>query len=276
MAESGPVLALDIGNGSIKYGLFCDGRREGVGRLALVADLAALAELTRDRAVAAVSVNPPVLARVRTAFGHVGAVAREIGPDIPYPIAVHYRPPEDCGPDRIMAAVGALHLCPKAEGVLVFDAGTCLTATVAVRDGGILGGAILPGPELMARSLADGTARLPSVSLVDSGGPGAGDDLAGSAIAPGGARADKLGSGFVGAPGSGIGDNTVDAIRAGIGAAIAGAVRELVARCRDEAPVPLTVVAVGTGSASLALQVADVEFVHPFGTLRGVYESLGL
>lgn len=232
------VLALDIGNGSIKYGLFRAGRREEGGRLPLDVEPDSLAALAAGRAAGAVSVNPPVLARARDACPGL----RAVGIDVAYPVPVHYRPPEACGPDRVMAAVGALRRCPDAPGVLVLEAGTCLTATVAVRGEGVLGGAILPGPDLMARALADGTAGLPLVRP-----------------AP---------------PRRAIADSTEEGIRSGIAAALGGAVGELCARFRAESPVPLTVVAAGTGAGALAAQASEIESVHPFATLWGVFETV--
>jgi type III pantothenate kinase len=182
-------------------------------------------------------VNPPVLARARDAL----PALRVVGEEIALPLPVLYEPPGDLGRDRVMAAVGALDRRPDAPGVLVLDAGTCLVATVAVRGLGVLGGAILPGPDLMARALADGTAVLPRVP-VEAAPPA-------------------------------IGRSTADSIRAGIDAAIAGAVRELIDRCRAETHVDLDVVAAGTGGGALAARVPGIDAVHPFATLWGVYRS---
>ncbi len=73
--------------------------------------------------------------------------------------------PETIGDDRLFAARGALELV--GGPCLVVDAGTALTVdAVQVEDGGrgvFLGGAIAPGPRLLARALAEGGARLPTV-----------------------------------------------------------------------------------------------------------------
>ncbi|MHC4550699.1 MAG: type III pantothenate kinase [Planctomycetota bacterium] len=225
------LLALDVGNSSLKYARFGSGRPQESGRLPLDADLAALPAAER---IAAVSVNPAALARVREARPGLGVV----GEEIPLPLPVEYHPPEDCGADRVLAVAGALHLRPEASAVLVLDAGTCLTATVGLRGRGVVGGAILPGPELMARALAEGTARLPRVDP---------------------APVEKA-----------IGRSTETAIRSGIQAAIHGAVRELIRRCREEGPAPLEVVAAGTGATALAAALPEIDAVHPDATLWGV------
>jgi type III pantothenate kinase len=141
-----------------------------------------------------------------------------------------------------MGVVGALARRPEAPGVLVLDAGTCLTATVGIRGRGVLGGAIVPGPDLMARALAEGTAVLPRVR-------------------PGPAPA-------------AMGRTTEDSIRAGIDAAVTGAARELIRRCRAECDVRLDVVAAGTGAGALAAAVAEIDAIHPFATLWGVYVAV--
>ena len=82
-------------------------------------------------------------------------------------------------------------------------------------DGRFLGGAILPGPSLMARALAQGTSKLPEVWALEHADPPA-------------------------LPGR----NTREAIAAGIGWGMRGAIAELVARGRlvlgPSAPVILT------------------------------------
>lgn len=80
------------------------------------------------------------------------------------------REPDLVGLDRRYAARGALeHVHAGERELVVIDAGTALTVD-AVRGGGtpeergrFLGGAIAPGPALLARALADHTARLPLV-----------------------------------------------------------------------------------------------------------------
>jgi type III pantothenate kinase len=219
------VIALDIGNGSIKWGRFEGGRLVEHGRLPLDVDPRSLA------ADAAVSVNPPVAARWKQAHPSLCL----LGSDHPLPLAVRYA---DCGDDRVCAVAGALR---EVEAALVFDAGTCLVATVGTRADGVLGGAILPGPDLMARSLAEGTAALP---LVDPR-----------------------------VPASAVGDSTPASIRAGIDAAVLGAVRELIARIQAESAFSLTVFATGTGGESLTARLPEIASYRAFLPLWGVLSA---
>lgn len=81
----------------------------------------------------------------------------------PMPIGIRYATPETVGLDRILNACGAYALGEGAA--VVVDVGTATTVDVLSSDGFFIGGAILPGPELAARALANGTAALPTVEL---------------------------------------------------------------------------------------------------------------
>ena len=83
-------------------------------------------------------------------------------------------------------------------------------------DGTFLGGAILPGPALMARALADGTSKLPEVAALGTSAPPA-------------------------MPGR----STHEAIAAGIGFGIQGAVARLVAEARGSLGTDAEVILTG-------------------------------
>jgi len=123
--------------------------------------------------------------------------------------------PERVGIDRLAAAAAAAVVKPRSEGAIVVDCGTAATVDMVAPDGRFLGGAILPGPTLMARALAQGTSKLPEVRALEHADPPA---------MPGG--------------------NTREAIAAGIGWGMRGAIAELVTRARlvlgPAAPVVVT------------------------------------
>lgn len=78
-------------------------------------------------------------------------------------ISLSIRKKKNIGADRIANAVGAyFHF---NEAVAVVDCGTATTITVVGKDAEIMGGAILPGIELMQKALYCGTAKLPDISL---------------------------------------------------------------------------------------------------------------
>jgi type III pantothenate kinase len=246
------VIVLDIGNGSIKWGSFERDELTESGSLPLDADPHSLpwAILENDEEPGirgsgnrgpappnvAVSVNPPVLERWRSAHPSL----RVIGREIPLPLLSGY---ESCGDDRVCALAGALR---DADAAVVIDAGTCLVATVGTRENGVMGGAIVPGPNLMADALAAGTAGLPRVDFR--------------------ARAAVLGK------------STRAAIQAGLDAAHIGATRELITRIRREMGVELggfgparqlLIVSTGTGGESLAERIPEIDTFQPYLPLWG-------
>jgi len=115
------------------------------------------------------------------------------------------REPLRVGRDRLFAARGALELLRGS--CLVLDAGTALTVDALRAPDGepavFLGGAIAPGPRLLARALAAGTARLPEI--VPQPRPRA------------------------------LGRDTREALESGVAWGFAGAGRELVGRVAAEA-----------------------------------------
>lgn len=138
--------------------------------------------------------------------------------------------PPGVGLDRLWAARGAATVV--AGSVIVADAGTALTVdAVEVQAGAdrrprFLGGAIAPGPQLLARALAEGTARLPLVEPR----PGA----------------------------AALGRDTPAAIRAGIGVGFRGAARELVERMREESGLAEAPLVLTGGAAAFLLEPEPV------------------
>lgn len=93
-------------------------------------------------------------------------------------LEIECRDPHTIGRDRLYSARGAWELVRGP--VLVVDAGTALTVDAVDGDGRrgrFLGGAIAPGPALLARALAEGTARLFAVTP-DPAAPALGRDSA--------------------------------------------------------------------------------------------------
>jgi type III pantothenate kinase len=123
----------------------------------------------------------------------------------------HYDRPEALGPDRWAALIAARALHHGAS--LVVNAGTATTVDMLAADGSFLGGAILPGVELMRFVLHEHTGRLP----VEQGN-------------------------YRDAP-----RNTLDAIETGCRHAQAGAVERMYRVFREAAPAPLCIVAGGAG-----------------------------
>jgi type III pantothenate kinase len=125
------------------------------------------------------------------------------------------------GIDRLAAAAAASLVKPADRPAVVVDCGTAVTVDMVAADGRFLGGAILPGPALMARALGEGTSKLPTVAALVGGAPPA-------------------------MPGR----STEEAIAAGIGHGIRGAVARLVAEARAASgAAPVTILTGGWADA---------------------------
>ena len=139
-----------------------------------------------------------VLAAV-SATSHRPLRQRRIG-HADLPLSIGLDEPHKTGIDRLAAAAAAAIVKTPDRGAIIVDCGTAATVDMLAADGTFLGGAILPGPALMARALADGTSKLPAVAALERSAPPA-------------------------MPGR----TTHEAIAAGIGWGIHGAIAKLVA-----------------------------------------------
>ena len=130
------------------------------------------------------------------------------------------------GRDRLFAARGAFEVL--GDSCLVVDVGTAMTVDALLVAGparpAFLGGAIAPGPALLAQSLARGTARLPEVE----------------------ARPDV----------AALGRDTRAAIASGIAHGLRGAARELVERIASESGLERAPVVITGGARAFLAGVA--------------------
>jgi type III pantothenate kinase len=211
------VLTADLGNSRLKLRVWSGSSRTPIAgfeepAVAGVADAIAkwLASSPRIEALVLCSVaGPEIEAEVRDALRRGAPDARFADALVPG-LEIACREPAKVGRDRLFAARGALDLCGDA---VVVGAGTALTVDAVRSDGTFLGGAIAPGPTLLAHALATGTARLPEVEPLPNP--------------------------------SALGRDTREALRAGVGVGFRGAAKELVERVAKEsglarAPVVLT------------------------------------
>lgn len=244
-----PDVVVDIGNSRLKWGVCRAGRVADVLRLPLddaAAWDAALARLPPRPAVrrwAVASVNPPARDRfLAWADGHGRAAAFDDHTRLPIRVAVDH--PEKVGIDRLLGAVAAKAMVPPGVPAVTVDVGTAVTVNLIDADGAFRGGAIFPGPRLMARALHEFTAKLPLVELT-------------------GPSADR-----------GPGQNTAAAIRLGLESAVVGGVFAIVnhfaaAVCRARPWVFLTGGAHHVIDGQVPLDAAAVERV-PALNLEGI------
>jgi type III pantothenate kinase len=141
----------------------------------------------------------------------LAAAVRSLRPAEPYhvlthhdfPLTVDVKVPARVGIDRLAAGLAAFHLRQRASSVIIVDVGTAITVDRVDEPGVFRGGAILPGPFLLADSLHRHTDALPLVPIPT-------------------------------APPCPVGKNTEEAIASGIFWGVAGAIRELVSQMRAD------------------------------------------
>lgn len=156
-------LCLDAGNTRIKYG-YHDGQRwlaQGVADNDL-RQQALPAGFVPQHIIISNVAGPDAAARMRAWLGQWPAAQVEVLQASAARCGVRnsYAQPAQLGCDRWAALIGARQL---AEGaLLIVSAGTATTIDVLEADGLFAGGCILPGLDLMHRSLSQNTAGLPS------------------------------------------------------------------------------------------------------------------
>jgi type III pantothenate kinase len=159
------VLLVDIGNTRIKWSMLRGdklGRQKalehaGISARDLERQIFATRGITRVIAasVAGTRLNRLVAASCRRKTGlgceFVASARNAAG------LTTRYKEPWRLGVDRFMAVIGAYHLA-RARGACVVDVGTAMTVDLVDPLGVHLGGAIIPGPELMVHGVLKNTA----------------------------------------------------------------------------------------------------------------------
>ncbi len=238
-----PFLALDIGNSSVKAAVWDGGWSSLVRFPSDDAPVAVWAERLEDVARGAeagglASVVPaltPVLAEAVRAV--TGSAPLVVSAGLALPFRMAYETPATLGADRLAAAVGA-HALADGRPVIAVDAGTAITTEVVTAEPAFLGGAILPGPDLLRRALARDTRQLPDVPWPD-------------VLAP-------------------VGASTVGAIQAGLGALVLDGVAGLLRRTQDVLGGGALVVATGGWGGWLAERLPEIDRVEPALVLNGI------
>jgi len=174
------LLAVDIGNTNIVFGVFAQDRLLHTFRAAasrertadeygvLLRELLALRGLDRKSLSAAVvaSVVPPltdVVARaVRLACARDPIV---VGPGVKTGMPVLYENPKEVGADRIVNSVAAYHRMGRS--VIVVDFGTATTFDCVSSKGEYQGGVIVPGVQVSLDGLLLHAAKLSRVEIAE-------------------------------------------------------------------------------------------------------------
>ncbi len=151
-------------------------------------------------------------------------------------LKVDYSPSNAVGADRLANALGAL--AKVRPPLIVVDFGTATTFDTVDKDGTYVGGAIMPGPEVGAASLASRTAKLPSISLER--------------------------------PSVAIGKNVVGSLQSGMVLGYADAVDGLVRRIKKELGGSAAVLATGGLGAVYKDVCEEIQEYDPHLTLDGL------
>jgi type III pantothenate kinase len=171
-----PLIAVDIGNTSIKLGVFKhpqddiepslyqDISEENLGALEDV-----LPAEPCDWFIASVNRDRESVLR-NWCEDHRSEDSYRVFNHLDYPNKIDVLFPDKVGADRLVAAAAATKLKPPENHAIVVDSGTAITVDSIAADGTFRGGAILPGWHLASRALRDGTDQLPA-SFVHSDQP---------------------------------------------------------------------------------------------------------
>ncbi|TAH21748.1 MAG: type III pantothenate kinase [Cytophagales bacterium] len=227
------LLAIDIGNSNIVFGIYKDHKWEYLWRTLthtqknsldyeiilrnyfLEANLSMSAV---DRVVLS-SVVPSLTGVLHaTVLSFCGKEPVIMGANTFPHLKIGINNPYEIGSDLVANAIAAIHRFPNQHSIVV-DFGTALTFTTISKNREILGVAISPGLQTAIRSLAQNTAKLPEVSLE--------------------------------MPMSAIGKNTAQAIQAGVLLGYVGLVTYMIEQIESELGEKCKVIATGGLSSIL-------------------------
>ena len=183
MSDTGsfPIVAVDIGNSSIKAGLFAGSSqgspRDPVAKFEWRPDELARIESDVSLPHPAVpwyvsSVNRPSATTLQQIIGRKWPSAEFVllsHTDVPLTIDVAH--PERVGMDRLVAAVAVARLKDVERSAIVIDAGSAITVDMISRNGTFQGGVIVPGLQMASAALCRETDQLPLVFADPSNPP---------------------------------------------------------------------------------------------------------
>lgn len=245
------LLAVDIGNTNITFGIYRGGNRESTWRLSTQHErmpdeyglqlLGLLGQTGIEpkevEAVSMASVVPPLTRTFVDLFRrYFDLEPLVVDAGIRTGVRILYEDPKSVGADRVVDAAAVQHLYGGPACIVDFGTGTTFDAIS--EEGDYLGGAIAPGIGIAADALFQRTAKLPRVDLQR--------------------------------PPSAIGRNTVHAIQSGLLFGYVGLVEGMVARFRDELGEQMKVIGTGGLVELIADETEIIEIVAPWLTLDGL------
>lgn len=253
MPKTNKILLLtDIGNSSIKFGLADSNKifytfslptrsQYSVDSLGIsLIQMLSIAKVDKINFSALCSVVPELSIIFRDACSRYLGVKPAIFPiDFTIDINNKYENQHEVGADRLMAAYAARMLYPDMAGIISVDYGTATTFDcVAYND--YLGGLICPGVFSAHHALAQGTAKLPHISLeLEENTPL-------------------------------IGQNTITSMSHGFVFGFVAMTEGLCERLAQQLPSPLCIIATGGFAKDIARLSKTIEHIHPDLILEGL------
>lgn len=165
------VILIDVGNSSTSYALYREGRLTKIGH----ADTRLFPKITKNLitrrysvpncSIVMTSVVPSITAKVAKICRSRGCSKTLwiVGRNFRVPISHKYKNINKLGSDRLVNVYGAIRLYKPP--LLILDYGTALTCDYISEKGVLLGGLIIPGPEISLKALSEKAALLPTLDF---------------------------------------------------------------------------------------------------------------
>jgi len=245
------LLAIDAGNTDITFGLYDGENWARIWRISskekklrrswnakIKAELRELGLRSPDlRRVVVSSVVPEINELLSaTIVKLTGRQPLWVGPDLYNRLVIEVHNPAEMGTDLVANAVAAYDRF--RQKCLIVDFGTALTFTTLDDDGKVLGVAIAPGLRTAVKALFLNAAQLPEVPLE--------------------------------VPQSALGQNTIEAIQAGVVLGYAGMVEHLIRQIRWEVGQDIKIIATGGLSEVLTPLKKQFDAIDRLLTLEGL------
>ncbi len=166
------LLAIDIGNTTVKFGVF--DRENLTGKFVIptvrhqtAADIDSLVNSNLPQTISGVIVSS-VVPELKNPFEkfiekRFGITQIFVEHDFDFGLKIKYNPPAAVGIDRIVAAFAAAEKYGKP--CIVCDFGTATTIDAVNSGGEYLGGVIVAGMNLLADALSQKTSKLPKIEI---------------------------------------------------------------------------------------------------------------
>lgn len=247
------IFVLDIGNTNTVLGVFQNGELTNEWRLqtnrhqtedefgVLIDSLFKInnIQMSDIEGVIISSVVPPIMnALEKMCRKYFGIAPLIVGKDeVASYLNIVYPQPKEIGADRIVNAVGAIHLYETP--LIIIDFGTATTFCYIDRESSYHGGLITPGVKISMDALYSQASKLPKIEIEK--------------------------------PENIIGQSTVEAMQAGVYYGYVSLVDGIVKRMKEQTNDNPTVIATGGFAPLIAADSDTIDYIEPHLTLKGLY-----